>query len=261
MGNENEWVTGKVSVTIGGHPLSMELTVPAKPVKVRKMLPLFRMMTGSFVEIGVEGAKAADREISCKAGCGACCRQPVPLAEAEIYELAELVENMPEPRRKIVKERFTKAFEHYAKIGWFERLDKVADMAKEVRHKIAMEYFEEKIPCPFLEDESCSIHKDRPLACREYLVTSPAANCSNPTADTIDMVDLPIKPSSALCSITQSKTQGSTVKFIPLIAALEISRQLDESDIEKTGEQWMADFFGELTHDKIPGRSDPGHKK
>jgi Fe-S-cluster containining protein len=36
------------------------------------------------------------------------------------------------------------------------------------------------MPCPFLEDESCSIHPDRPLVCREYLVTSPAELCAGP---------------------------------------------------------------------------------
>ncbi|HEY5241787.1 MAG TPA: YkgJ family cysteine cluster protein [Polyangiaceae bacterium] len=30
----------------------------------------------------------------------------------------------------------------------------------------------ETVSCPFLEEESCSIHPDRPPICREYLVTS-----------------------------------------------------------------------------------------
>jgi hypothetical protein len=42
-----------------------------------------------------------------------------------------------------------------------------------------------------LEDESCSIYADRPLVCREYLVTSPAANCWEPTSDAIEKVDIP----------------------------------------------------------------------
>jgi hypothetical protein len=33
-------------------------------------------------------------------------------------------------------------------------------------------YFLQGVACPFLEAESCGIHPDRPLACREYLVTS-----------------------------------------------------------------------------------------
>ncbi|NNE66502.1 MAG: YkgJ family cysteine cluster protein [Pyrinomonadaceae bacterium] len=247
-----EWVTGKVSLTIGGKPINMEMTVPKDPVTVRRMLPVFRQLTNSFVGIGVGAAEADGKEISCKAGCGACCRQPVPLAETEVFELAELVENMPEPRRTEIKERFDKAFEHFASKGWFEKLDGVASMDKSVRHEIAIEYFSEQIACPFLEDESCSIHENRPVACREYLVTSPAEHCSSPTADTIEMVPILAKPSVALCRITQSTTKGTSVRFVPLITALEIARNYEEDQTEKSGEEWMADFFTELTHQEIP---------
>ena len=50
----------------------------------------------------------------------------------------------------------------------------------EERTELAYEYFKHGIACPFLEDESCSIHPDRPMACREYLVSSPAENCRAP---------------------------------------------------------------------------------
>jgi len=222
------------------------------------MLPVFRQMTNSFVGIGVGAAEADGKSISCKAGCGACCRQPVPVSEAEAFDLAELVENMPEPRRSKIKERFDKAFGHFAEKGWFAKLDGVAELDKEIRHEVALDYFSEGVACPFLEDESCSIHEVRPVACREYLVTSPAGNCSNPTAESIDMVPILAKPSTALCAITQSKTKGTSVRFVPLITALEIARQYDEDTTEKTGESWMADFFSELTHSEIPGRAKDG---
>ncbi|MDH3494026.1 MAG: hypothetical protein OEM82_10780, partial [Acidobacteriota bacterium] len=76
----DEWVTGKVTISIGGAPVDMQMTVPATPVTVRRMLPVFRQMTNSFVGIGVGAAEADGKSISCKAGCGACCRQPVPVS-------------------------------------------------------------------------------------------------------------------------------------------------------------------------------------
>jgi len=249
-----DWVTGNITVTLGGSPISMSMTVPAEPVTVRRMLPVFHQMANSFVGVGVGAAEVDGKTISCKAGCGACCRQPVPLAESEAFELAELVENMPEPRRTEIKERFDKAFGHFAEKGWFEKLDGVAGLDKEVRHEVALEYFTEQIACPFLEDESCSIHENRPVACREYLVTSPAEHCSDPTAETIEMVPILAKPSTALCAISQVKTKGTSVRFVPLITALEIARHYEEDETKKTGEAWMAAFFTELTHKEIPGR-------
>src|SRR5215468_1674945 len=109
----NEWVTGEVVLSIGGEPLKMSMTVPAAPVKPHRMLPVFQKMTNSFVEISALDAGAHGETISCRTGCAACCRYPVPVSEIEIYYFAELVESMPEPRRSEVKERFGKAVEHF----------------------------------------------------------------------------------------------------------------------------------------------------
>lgn len=248
---EDEWVTGNVTLTIGRTPLNMQMTVPAKPVKPMRMLPILQAMTSSFVEMGVNAEETLGRRISCQKGCGACCRQPVPLAEMEAYQIAELVENMPEPRQSEIKQKFEDACAHFREIGWFERLEECPTSSPETQEKVVMEYFHEGIPCPFLEDESCSIHQDRPLACREYLVTSPAENCASPTAVTIKMVNLLVKPSESLRHVGRSENLQK-IGFVPMIRSLEWAENYPEELPEKTGEQWMADFFTVLTQSQIP---------
>jgi Fe-S-cluster containining protein len=252
--NNDEWVTGNITLTIGNEPLNLQMTVPAKPVKPQRMLPVFQQMANSFVDIGVKAVESEGKTISCQKGCGACCRQPVPVAEIETYQLAELVENLPEPRRSKVKERFDKAFAHFAEIGWFERLSECAGKEQKDQEKVVMEYFHENVACPFLIDESCSIHQNRPLACREYLVTSPAENCSNPSAQTVDLMKIPVKPSKTLMKVGQ-KRQISGVNFIPLVLSLKWVESNKDDFEEKTGEQWMADFFQNLTKSEIPKES------
>lgn len=254
MKNDDEWVTGNITLTIGGEPLNLRMTVPAKPIKPQKMLPVFQQMANSFVDIGVKAVESEGETISCQKGCGACCRQPVPVAEIEAYQLAELVENMPEPRRGEIKGRFEKAFAHFAEIGWFEKLSKAAEQTHKEQEQVVMDYFHEGVPCPFLVDESCSIHLDRPLACREYLVTSPAENCSNPTAKTVKLIKLPVKPSKTLMKVGQTR-QIAGVNFIPLVLSLKWAEMNEENFAEKTGEQWMADFFQNLTKSEIPKES------
>jgi Fe-S-cluster containining protein len=255
MSNESEWVTGKVRISVAGQPLDMEMTVPAKPVKIRKMLPIFQQMSNSFVQMGVNESEANGEKISCQAGCGACCRQPVPISETEAFEIAELVENMPEEKRSGVKQKFTDACEHLYEIGWFERLDATVGMKHEKRQEVIKEYFQEGIPCPFLEEESCSIHQNRPLSCREYLVTSPAENCANPSADKIRMVQMPVKPSATLCKITKSENLNDAVNFVPLILSLDWADKFSENEEKRTGERWMAEFFTNLTKSEIPTNS------
>ncbi|HEY8560255.1 MAG TPA: YkgJ family cysteine cluster protein [Pyrinomonadaceae bacterium] len=250
---ENEdLITGNVKITIGGEPLAIELTVPSKPVKPGRMLPVFQGMSNLFTELGEKAAAAAGAKISCKKGCGACCRQPVPLAEIETHQIAALVEAMPEPRRGEIKKRFERAWHHFTEIGWFDRLDAAAHAAHQERQRIAAEYFRENVPCPFLEDESCSIHENRPLVCREYLVTSPVEHCLALDGKQIKMVPLPAKPSETVRRITNSQNLNRVVNFVPLVLALEWARRFPDQSPEKTGEQWMAMFFTSLTKSEIP---------
>jgi Fe-S-cluster containining protein len=254
-----EWITGEVVLSINGAPLKMQMTVPAVPVKPHRMLPVFQKMTNSFVEMSAVAAGAGGQTVSCRMGCAACCRHAVPISELEIYYYAELVDSLPEPRQSEVRQRFSEAVEHFRSLGWFERMKAVGDMtltetedrvANEA-NKAAVEYFQQGVPCPFLDVEAgaCTIHEDRPLACREYLVTSPAANCSEPTADTISKVDLMLKPSHTVRYVGST---GRFTGFIPLIMALEFAERYQERFEVRTGERWAADFFGKLTHQNIP---------
>lgn len=255
----DEWITGKVNLTIAGKPIEMQMTVPAKQVKPHRMLPIFQQMTNAFVGISVQATEESGEKISCAAGCGACCRQPVPISETEIYHIAEVVEAMDEPRKNKIKNRFSESVAHFEKLHWFERMKNCAEMTKTETPEVVMksvqsavmQYFHEGIPCPFLEDESCSIHESRPLSCREYLVTSPAENCSKPTAETVHKIDLLVKPSETMRFV--GGTQNfSKIGFLPLIRALELAEKVPETFVEKSGERWMADFFQNLTKSEIP---------
>lgn len=255
MKKKDEWKTINARISIKGHPLDLQMTVPDKPVTARKMLPIFRQMANSFVQIGVDAVEANGEQVSCKAGCGACCRQPVPISESEVYQIAEMVEEMPEERRRKIKEKFRKGCQHLAQIGWFQKLEGTVTASSEIRQRVLDEYFRQGIPCPFLEDESCSIYEERPLVCREYLVTTPAENCRTPTPDSIRTIAVPIKPSAAVCSISKGENLNAGINFVPLILALDWAENFPEKAEERMGEQWMKDFFKSITGKEVPENS------
>lgn len=245
MSSENEWITGQITLSLNGSKIEMEMTVPAKPVKPTRMLPIFQAMTSSFVEAGVADIRADGKEISCKAGCGACCNQAVPLAETEAYQIAELVENMDEPRRSEIKQKFEDACRHFHETKWFERMESYPYLSPKERQDIVLEYFYDGIACPFLENDSCSIHQVRPLACREYLVTSPAENCAVPTAEKIRSVRMVVEPSKILRGTWRSENLPK-LNFVPMIRSLEWAEKFPEKMPEKKGTEWMTDFVNRL---------------
>lgn len=190
---DRERTTGRVTLDIGGERIPVEMTVPAGPVAVEDVLPVLQGLSSLFAARAEARAAAEGRTVSCRAGCGACCRQMVPVAPAEARALARRVEAMPEPRQSEVRRRFDRALETLNAAGVLDRLDQ----DPESRRGVGIDYFRLGVACPFLEDEACSIHADRPMSCREYLVTSPPELCADPSPE-VRTLTLEATPSVAL---------------------------------------------------------------
>jgi Fe-S-cluster containining protein len=228
--------TGRVVLVVGGERLPLELTVPAAPVSVETLLPILRGLSSLFAERATTQLEAQGRAISCRAGCGACCRQLVPLAPSEARALARLVDALPEPRRSLIRRRFDDALR---KLEAADLLRRMGTRTAEERAALGKAYFQQGIACPFLEDESCSIHPDRPMACREYLVTSPAENCRTPRADNIEKVTLEADPLPAL---VQVEAGG----WVALILALRFRDETAEPAADREAPAVLREVIGKL---------------
>jgi Fe-S-cluster containining protein len=183
-------VTGHVTVRIGEAMVPISVTVPNEPTNFEPLLPVFQGFLAEMSRRGVAKVEAEGKTISCKAGCGACCRQAVPVAPSEARALAAHVAAMPEPRRSQVRSRFAAARAALDASGVDHTPASFSETNMEERIALGMIYFNAGVACPFLVDESCSIHPVRPLACREYLVTTPAEACRTPTMESVKTVKL-----------------------------------------------------------------------
>ncbi len=199
-----ETITGEVALTVAGETMSVRVTVPRGDTALTDLLPIFHELTNTLVDRAVERDAAPGRSVSCRAGCGACCRQAVPVSPSEARALAQLVDALPEPRRAIVRDRFTAARATLAANGVDCRPEAILSLERLEVRTFGLRYFEHRVACPFLEAEACSIHPDRPTACREYLVTTPAINCSTPTLETVRGVPLPGHVSLAILAVDQA---------------------------------------------------------
>lgn len=157
--------------------ITANLPLPPGDIRLSELAWMAMPLLERLVDLSVKDDAKQGRKVSCSKGCGACCRQAVPISPPEAWMLADLVASMPPARRQVILERFQQATQKLAAAGFGNRsLDGGA--ATEDFMALGLDYFRLGIPCPFLEDESCSIHPWRPSACREYLVSSPAENCA-----------------------------------------------------------------------------------
>lgn len=85
------------------------------------------------------------------------------------------------------------------------------------------------------------------LACREYLVVSPAENCARPTVDSIEPVPLVVRVARTLRALNVEKNP-STPRWVALILALEqaeAAARLDEAP-PQPGPELVREIFGRL---------------
>jgi Fe-S-cluster containining protein len=241
---QDEMVDAVVELTVADATIRARLTVPAGPTLTSELLPACRELSGALVAIAADQVRERGETVSCRAGCAACCRHVVPLSEPEARALVALVERMDEPRRTEVMSRFEAGRKRLEESCLPVKLDEVCDSMDDVQ-RYAVEYLRLGIPCPFLENENCSIYPDRPLICREYLVTSPAANCARPSADTIRMVPMPARISAALIRVGLAPEEKRT-RWVPLLFAPEWVAGHPVEQCELTGPELLEQLFANL---------------
>jgi Fe-S-cluster containining protein len=241
-----------VTRSAGARSIPITMSVPTGSVKLRRMLPVIQKLSTEFIERGLDGLQKAGKAISCKAGCGACCRQLVPIAEVEAFELRDLVERMPKERQATIRRRFKKGMETLQASGFFERLATAAELESNDEYdRLLKEYFNFRIACPFLENESCSIHESRPITCREYLVTSPAEYCASADGGGIENVHHFFQVKEALVMLSRRETKKE-LPYIPLIQLMEWTDNAADDLSSQTAREWMAQFFERLAQYSRP---------
>ena len=217
--------TATLRLTVGDLRIVHPITVPSAPVPATEIVPALQGVVNAVV-----AAAEAGKSISCRKGCGACCRQLVPVSRTEGERLLALIETMADERRERLRERFATAEAAIEDAG-------LADRAGRSDRELSLAYFALAIPCPFLEEESCSIHPDRPLVCREYLVTSPAELCAGPAQDGVTPVPVP-KVSMAARGL-QDEGEG----WFPLAGLMAWAKTRPRSGARKTGPEWIQRFL------------------
>ncbi len=245
---------GKVEVQFslqaGRRTIDASARVPTGRVPLVQIIPVIHGIASALAQAGIEDVQEEGKTVSCRAGCGACCRQAVPVTEAEAQYLAALVESLPAAHQEEVRERFREAIGRVEAAGFGHKMRNLGDYGEDERFRICLDYFHLGVACPFLEDESCSIHPYRPAICREYSVTSPAALCANCNPDEIERVPIYARPTRALAGML-SEAEPADAFMLPhmnLIYALEWAEGHLPEEPRSTGPELLRRFLERLSN-------------
>ncbi len=246
-------VTAKIEMKILSKRISLELTVSPGLTSARELLPIANGLTQMASDIASSESEANGKPVSCRAGCGACCRQLVPITQPEAHQLRALARAMPEPRQMEIQRRFDSALSQLQDANMLEIL-RDAELWTNVNPvEFADDYFHLGIACPFLENESCSIHEARPMTCRSFSVTSPAENCRNPSPDNIVLLKHPLpRPVEAFGRAIVGAPEGTATPWVPLVLALDYASSVPEPIAEYTGPHLLRAVLEAMTGTELP---------
>ena len=87
---------------------------------------------------------------------------------------------------------------------------------------------------------SCSIHSERPLVCREYLVTSAAELCAGPAQEGVTPVPVP------KISLAARSLQDDSDDWFPLALLMSGSRARPRKASRRKGPEWVQRFLKKL---------------
>jgi Fe-S-cluster containining protein len=182
------------SLPVGRGYLNATAQVPVGRTTLTQLLPVIHNLESAITQKVSDEAQAAGHPISCRAGCAACCRQMVPVSAFEAEALTRWIRSLPEKYQAEVERRFQRALTTLRNAGVIEKLlDPRWATDEAFATEATVAYFNAHVACPFLEDENCGIYSIRPLACREYMVTSPPELCQDPATNSVAGVDFPLK--------------------------------------------------------------------
>ena len=207
--------SGEVSTAVG---------VPTYFVPITAILPLMRSLGEEAQMLEQRRLLEAGQTVSCQKGCAACCRMLVPISAPEAFALAHRIDRLEQSEQTRLLTQLDLANQRLAKAGLLKELASLAEstnpITDEAIEPLNRSYYALRMPCPFLNNEVCSIYEDRPAACRELAVTSPATDCQNMTNEAIRPVPVAVRISTTL-SLLWADLTATEPRLIPLPLAVD----------------------------------------
>lgn len=235
---------------IGDDVASLSATVPDQKVTACELIPVYQLLANDIVSHSIVQSAKAGKNISCKAGCSACCTQAVPVSELEALHLAKVVNRMPEHRQKRIRQRFADSQVAIATAGLTQPMQEIAKLDKKSRNALGVKYYSLKLDCPFLEDKRCSIYSDRPLECREFVVTSDPKHCVELNPQEMTHLDSKLRLTPVLRTQSQDLFGEKSSGWMLLVNCLDWAKTNKTRLKKKPGIFWLQDLIELATNRK-----------
>ncbi len=202
-----------------------------------EIVPAAWGLSDAVIETVVEEIPRRGGRMACRKGChAACCRYlMVSLSVPEALNIMGQVHCLETgTRNRIIgscKAVAGKIREHLK-----ERPAVAA--GHQARDGILDWYMDLEVACPFLVDNCCSMYEQRPMTCRECLVTTPESYCRKSAGQIVKKVSLPLRFSAVLTQLSR-ELYGTKDELVVLPCVFD---WFDDNDL-RYRKTWPTEFL------------------
>lgn len=228
-------------------PVRFRINVADRRARLSDITPLARALSAKLTLAVSDRLGAGGKSVPCCKGCPACCRYLVPLSVPEVFRLRQEVLAMPAEQGKSVLhsclETAKKILDERPKDS---DINELAQTKSQIQiRRLGRWYAGLKLPCPFLSNSLCISYEQRPIACREHMVTGSAIFCDTEGTDESHIVQMPVSVLECLGELA-AELEQSNIKAVMLPLALPWAQE----NLKRSRRTWpavtMVEYFIEI---------------
>lgn len=223
-------------LTVEGKTIPFAINVTAENATLADIVPAARKLSSKIAIAVRERITENNQSVPCQKGCSACCSSLIPLSVPEVFRLSEEFLAMPSERSNhLLRNCIATAEKILSKAKRTACMESFSKNAKTGTSQINKWYGDLKLACPFLCENLCVLYEERPLACREHIVTGSSDSCQNGRKCRPNVAAMPVSVLEAMGQLA-SELEGTDVEAI----MLPFSLAWVQDNIDRAERRWPA---------------------
>jgi len=224
----------ELALSLHGRPLGAQVLVAEAPAALSDIVPLARSLSTLIARTVLADALTAGQNVPCRKGCSHCCKHLVPLSVPEAFRLSADLEALPPNRRRAVTDRFISNAQQLILAGPpdvpAETIRSEDGTTVSPTGACGRWYAECALTCPLADGDLCGLYDQRPIACREHMVTSDPALCEGFQPGRGRLLPMPVSMLDALVDLTSQveATQPEAIIMSLAPAWVQLNRPRQE---------------------------------
>ena len=201
-------------------PIRLRVGIRDDYARLSDIVPLARALS-TEVALLMLGKIAKEGEyVPCCKGCSECCNYLVPVSVPEAFRIRDELLAMPTEQGGLLLQSFLDASRTILdSTNNGCDLSRICDASSEEQLSDLSKWYRGlKLPCPFLSESICTSYEQRPVTCREYIVTGTPLICKNESIGKSNAVTLPVSINNVLVDLSSRLEQSEAESIIlPLL--------------------------------------------